>query len=66
MANAYKCDRCGKLYENEDEISKRNLVITKNIRYARLPLDICNDCYAEFLNFMDDGKKDELDKQTDD
>ncbi len=66
MAEAYKCDRCGKLYESKGETSKRGLGVTKNICYGHLPLDICDDCYNEFIKFMNDGKKDELDKQTND
>lgn len=66
MAEAYKCDRCGKLYESEVEKSARKFSIMKNIRYGYTSLDICDDCYKEFVKFMDDGKKDELDKQTND
>ena len=65
MANAYKCDRCGALYESSTSRKKWN--IAKDCHpYGLLHLDICDDCYSEFVKFMDDGKKDELDKQTND
>lgn len=66
MADAYKCDRCGKLYETKVEKTTRELGIAKRGRYGLCPLDICDECYSEFVKFMNDGKKNELDKQTND
>lgn len=66
MANAYKCDRCGAFYEGSTSRRKWNIA-KDNHPYGLLHLDICDDCYSEFVKFMNDGKKDdELDKQTND
>lgn len=64
MANAKRCDRCGKFYEYiEDE--KKTLFIFKynssDIRgWPDERLDLCNDCYKnleKFINIKDHEEK---------
>lgn len=46
MANAYQCDRCGRLFTQP---SKREFHITKG-QYWKI--DLCEICYKELENFM--------------
>jgi len=45
-----RCDRCGKLMEDPKE-GVRFLVAYNNLLYDnQIEDDICDECYAEFLN----------------
>ena len=65
MALAKKCDRCGKMYEHYPKGTKivRNSVsrVTINdkgeIRGNDTPMDLCEECMAEFDKFMINGGK---------
>lgn len=64
MANAMKCDRCGKLYEsyNTKKDSKNiNGFIPVNLdvdrkHYSHGVMDLCPDCMKEFQNWMEEVK----------
>ena len=58
MAAAYKCDRCGRLYQNADKSIKfrtgsntyiSNLWIGNTASWDSGPQDICPDCARDFL-----------------
>ena len=49
---AYKCDRCGKLYEKE-WTSRRYIEITHDLHpYGAQILQLCNDCQKELLTWL--------------
>lgn len=59
MAKAKCCDRCGKYYRCEGEkfpsLVPREYSIRKTVRDIMndgSPLDLCDDCYYEFLTYM--------------
>lgn len=65
MGRAYKCDRCGKLYdlstEDEDNYGvctlKRQAWTADNIEYIPdRKLDLCPDCCNELDEWMNKGK----------
>lgn len=48
MSKAHKCDRCGKLYEENHvpvELELMNMIGRK--------LDLCDKCYSKLCSFMD-------------
>ncbi len=52
MSNAFKCDRCGKLFEMKcSEKEKRNLYLVTNPYNQNSEHDLCNDCYTELSNW---------------
>ena len=58
MAKAYKCDRCGKFYE-ENIIShenERRYLVTKNVNGDGMirehDFDLCGDCQTELEKFL--------------
>lgn len=54
MARAYRCDRCGKLYENND-IRRDDLVLTTLLNCSNHKLyDLCPDCHQELKDWFDD------------
>jgi len=54
MAAAKKCDRCGKLYEHP---GKREILILKDYHpYPVGTLDLCEECYAELREWLNDDK----------
>lgn len=64
MAKAYKCDRCGRLYEpyefrdyNEKIMFKEYIVNVCTLGGS--PFDLCPDCrigLVEYMNRYDNGK----------
>lgn len=53
MARAYKCDRCGKLYENND-IRRDDLVLTTlGLTYQHKIYELCPDCRQELQDWFD-------------
>jgi hypothetical protein len=57
MANAKKCDRCGKFYEKNLETSyKREVVVGVSFINTRdnaiEDRDLCDECIAKFKRFM--------------
>ena len=69
MANAKQCDRCGKFYT--DEVTNPHYTIGKQVRSLNFTtglfsnstrtLDICPECNAAFINWMDELTR-EVDK----
>lgn len=61
MANAKKCDGCGKLYENNqyDYDRIQHFHIVKEYHNGEcITYDLCDDCYHELLKFLhEDGEK---------
>ena len=58
MAKAYKCDRCGRFYE-EDIIShenERRYLVTKNVKGDGMirehDFDLCGDCQCMLEKFL--------------
>ena len=52
MAVAYKCDRCGSLYEKE-VTSRRYIEITHDLHpYDEYRLQLCDNCQAELLKWL--------------
>ena len=52
MATAYKCDRCGALYEKEIT-SRRKIEITDDIHpYPTHILELCWNCQAELIKWL--------------
>lgn len=49
---AYKCDRCGKYYDNTDfNIDTDGFTIN---RYGN-PIDLCDDCKNDLIEFVKGG-----------
>ena len=51
MSKAYKCDRCGKVYEPYKKNSD-SLHITRNPNFSNLCLDLCPKCNAELQEWV--------------
>lgn len=50
--DAYKCDRCGKLYERETH--RRFIEITHDLHpYETKILRLCDDCQNELLKWLE-------------
>jgi len=64
MAQAYKCDRCGKLYEKY-LTPRRYIEITHDLHpYGIHTLDLCDECQAELLKWLEpytEGKRNVID-----
>ena len=46
---AYKCDRCGNLFERRCE---PDVVVTRYVHgYGETKLDLCKKCYLELIKF---------------
>ena len=58
MSNAYKCDRCGKLYVSElvvdfNKVSWVRYDITKDCHpYGTFKLDLCDACKRELAEWL--------------
>lgn len=57
MGNAYKCDRCGKLFTintNKGILTQRRRIeITIDYHpMGDVRMDLCDDCYKGLLNYM--------------
>lgn len=63
MSQAYKCDRCGKLYEAKERTleSKNysvlkphtmNYILSNSSTYLRYVADICPECQSELEEWM--------------
>ena len=59
MAKAFKCDRCGKLFEYDDEHRKNTQsLVVYNLGYA---CDLCANCDKMLENwFRNKEEKDEI------
>lgn len=44
MGSAYKCDRCGKLYEKNAVAARKKFKLTKLDEYRGRQLDLCESC----------------------
>lgn len=62
MANAKKCDACGKLYDNNklDYDLIQSIHILKECHNGgRMVYDLCDSCYHKLLKFLhEDGEQD--------
>lgn len=60
MAQACACDRCGTFFvvkHNVDSNNGRRYVICdNNDRYLRNGIDLCDDCYKELEQFMNQSR----------
>lgn len=56
MANAKRCDRCGKIYDHIDDEKKAFFIFKYNSSDIRgwpdERLDLCNDCYKDLEKFI--------------
>lgn len=52
MANAKKCDRCGKYYDKND----RKMWLYNASPDARNALDLCDECVTELKKWFDESK----------
>ena len=59
---AYKCDRCGQLFENKN-LKGIKFHITTDLCSTGGGLDLCNDCSKELQKWMKTGVKIEADKE---
>lgn len=51
MSKAYKCDRCGKLFEHY-RYQVTNFYVTRNANFAIDRLDLCPKCNAELQSWV--------------
>lgn len=56
MSKAYKCDICGKLFEDCDR-TPRNWYITHSKFCGGVCLDICETCQDKLDNFVENKEK---------
>ena len=67
MANAKKCDRCGKFYSSKDKKFKQEkladvlgcITLTDLSGYILKDYDLCDVCAAEFWNWLNIVKEDQ-------
>lgn len=60
MANAKKCDVCGKLYDDNTFDDDRIQIFHIVRKYHDAPYDLCNACYHKLLKFLhEDGEQDD-------
>lgn len=57
MASAKKCDRCGKLYEENYNTDEPNMLILANDSSNRLfydynSIDLCQECMKKITKFI--------------
>lgn len=59
---AYKCDRCGKLFERK---CKPDVTVTRYVHgYGEIQPDFCLECYLELLKFCNFENHEELYKSA--
>ena len=54
MAKAYKCDRCGKLFERS--LLPDIVVVTDTWRMLDTRLDFCSECQQSLENWLKESK----------
>lgn len=55
MGKAYKCDLCGKYFDNRPIPLKRYAVIGTRLQPAYREKLLCNKCYNKLNNFLKSG-----------
>lgn len=55
MGSAYKCDRCGRLYEKSIVISKKRFKLSKLDDYRCKQMDLCESCLKSLCKWWDAG-----------
>ena len=56
MSNAFKCDRCGKLFEKR-RTEERDLYVVINPYNPNSAFDLCSNCHTELKNWWLTGEK---------
>lgn len=63
MADAKKCDRCGKFHDeyllSTGETFKACRIRTENYDYRNLARDLCPECMKEFVEWYKKGQEQE-------
>lgn len=57
---AYKCDRCGNLYERK---VKPNITIYKYVPFCDTRLDLCHKCQDTLENWLNEFKPKESEQE---
>lgn len=65
MAQAFKCDRCGKYYSAEDDNRVNSILRGVILKRNGGVLDICPNCANSLLNWLNQGEDKENDSTTD-
>lgn len=55
MGNAYKCDRCGRLFEKTEMKAKRKFKLSKLDDYRCKQMDLCESCLKSLCKWWDAG-----------
>ena len=53
MAKALKCDRCGQFYDYIKCLRRYQIRDTEKEKLDKTIIDLCPDCYAKLLRFLD-------------
>ena len=61
MAKALKCDRCGAFYDYIECLRKYQ-IHDMDEKYFNKTIDLCPDCYAKLLMFLDLDNPDKINK----
>lgn len=69
--NVKQCDRCGKQFQEPPAMMKANLplyliFVEEIVPYTLRKVDLCDDCTKDFGKWMNGGKKQREDGETDD
>ena len=58
MADAKICDKCGRLIKLTEEWKNRRYFIRdKELKYNDEYVDLCQKCYAELVEFLEEDNK---------
>ena len=52
MSSAYKCDRCGSLYERELTPRRVTEITIDRHYYGLVHLDLCDKCHEELMDWI--------------
>lgn len=62
MAKALKCDRCGAFYDLITELRDYRIRDLSGMNKCEKYVDLCPDCYAKLLRFLDLDNPDKINK----
>lgn len=58
MSHAYKCDRCGALYERNIELYiHKHYICLENHPYSDTEIDLCPNCQVELEKWLEERKE---------